>query len=259
MNKEKSQADNGKEAIVESIKLSAKNGTVANALANLIKEFAPMLARVVEAVRRMPEAMQKALICLANEGWYLDWKEMSLSEPAELAQMYLDGRSQEVDAQLVEHFTKRLPSIEQELIGLYPKRADIFRQAFDAHRQGMFYVSVPTFLAQSDGICEDVLQEQFFQKPRGAKHHFEKLSDLDPLTKAMLAPFLDKTAIRLSKEVRPLDFNKLNRHQVLHGESCDYGTEVKALQAISFVYYVAVTLDEVLERHRDFFFEGEGV
>lgn len=258
MAKKQSPAEHGyEEAVQSTTQLGALFGVGVNALANLIKEFAPMLVRVVEAVQNMPEAMQKSLICLANEGWYLDWKGMSLSEPTELAQMYLDGRNQEVDEQLVEHFTKRLLSIEQELICLYPKRAEIFRQAFQAHRQGMFYVSVPTFLAQADGICDEVLQEHFFQQPSGAKHQFKKLSDLDPLTNAMLAPFWDKTAIRLSKKVRPLDFNKLNRHQVLHGESYDYGTEVHALQAISFVYYMAVTLDEVIERHRDCLPEGE--
>lgn len=229
MTKEQSQAESDRVAVDQSItELGVLLGAEADVVANLIKEYAPMLARVIETARCMPEVMQKALICLANEGWYLDWKEMSFSAPAELAQMYFDGRKQEADARLVEHFSNRLQSIERELIGLYPKRAEIFRQAFDAHRQALFFVSVPTFLAQSDGICAEILREHFFQKPKGATHHFEKLSDaLNPLTKAMLAPFFDRTAIRLSQDLksgkgRPRDFDKLNRHQVLHGESCDY-------------------------------------
>ena len=38
--------------------------------------------------------------------------------------------------------------------------------------------------------------------------------------------------------------NVLNRHEVLHGESVDYGTEINSLKAISLLYYIASVLGE---------------
>ena len=38
--------------------------------------------------------------------------------------------------------------------------------------------------------------------------------------------------------------NVLNRHEVLHGESVDYGTEINSLKAMSLLYYIASVLGE---------------
>lgn len=220
------------------------------AVADAFQRATPGILSLIEAVKRMPDVLQAALIRLANEGWYLDWEGMSLQEPAELANAYLAGQRQEVEDRLVEHYRRRLPEIEEELVALVPTRAHIFRQAFDAHRQGLYYLTVPTLLAQADGVCLDLLGEHFFMRTPGKKgERFAKLADLEVLTKAMLAPFFSETSIRAGSKERSESFDKLNRHLVLHGESFDYGTEVRGLQAVAFLYYVAVTLGRVLDRH----------
>nr|WP_315231873.1 hypothetical protein [uncultured Albidiferax sp.] len=219
--------------------------------AEAFKRAAPGILSLIEAVNRMPDVLKDALVRLADEGWYMDWEAMSLQEPAELAQWYLAGQHQEVEDRLVEHYRRRLLEIEEELVTLIPTRAHIFRQVFVAHRQGLFYLTVPTLLAQADGVCVELLGEHYFMRPPGNKaERFAQLSDLEALTKALLAPFFTETSIRLGTKKRPEGFDKLNRHLVLHGESFDYGTEVRSLQAVAFLYYVAVTLARVLERHR---------
>ena len=129
-------------------------------------------------------------------------------------------------------------------------RAHVFRQVFIAHRKGLYYVTVPTLLAQADGVCLDLLGEHFFIKNRHkGRERFAKLADLEVLTKALLAPFFNDTNIRASSKERPKGFDGLNRHLVLHGESFDYGTEARSLQAVAFLYYVAVSLGRVLDSH----------
>ena len=153
------------------------------AVADAFQRAAPGILSLIEAVERMPDVLQAALIRLANEGWYLDWEGMSLQEPAELAEAYLAGRRQEVEDRLVEHYRRRLPEIEEELVALVPARAHIFRQAFDAHRQGLYYVTVPTLLAQADGVCLERLGEHFFMRAPGRKgERFAKLAYLLVLT-----------------------------------------------------------------------------
>lgn len=237
---------------VESLILFGKRvGQFIQAATEALRRFGPDILSLAVAIKQMPDAMQVALIRLADEGWYLDWTGMSLQEPVELAEAYEAGRRDEVDGQLVEHYRRRLPEIEVELVELIPSRAHIFKQAFDAHRQGLYYVAVPTLLAQADGVCLELLDEHFFMRTPGKKgERFAELANSDLLTKALLAPFFSETSIRISFNRRGPDFDKLNRHLVLHGESFDYGTEVRSLQAISLLYYLTMTLRRVLERRR---------
>ena len=46
-----------------------------------------------------------------------------------------------------------------------------------------------------------------------------------------------------SESAREETFNELNRHQVLHGEVTDYGTEQNSLKMISFLSYLCGVLD----------------
>ncbi len=55
----------------------------------------------------------------------------------------------------------------------------------------------------------------------------------------MLSALKEHLPITKSAYEREAGFNQLNRHQVVHGESLDYGTETNSLKAISFLFYIA--------------------
>jgi hypothetical protein len=66
---------------------------------------------------------------------------------------------------------------------------------------------------------------------------------------------LHETDFMKSAEARQLaaqasgeSFTALNRHQVMHGESSDYGTEINSLKAFSFLVCVGAHLPAVLDR-----------
>lgn len=42
-------------------------------------------------------------------------------------------------------------------------------------------------------------------------------------------------------------FDALNRHQVMHGEVSDYGTEINSMKAFSFLLFVALHVPDILE------------
>ena len=58
----------------------------------------------------------------------------------------------------------------------------------------------------------------------------------------VLALALDIWPLRLSSKRRPEGFKEFNRHQVLHGEVTDYGTEENSLKAVAFLNYCASRL-----------------
>jgi hypothetical protein len=55
-------------------------------------------------------------------------------------------------------------------------------------------------------------------------------------------------ARQLAEEASGEAFTALNRHQVMHGESWNYGTEVNSLKAFSFLVHIGSHLPVVLER-----------
>lgn len=228
--------------------LSQKAADIKSKVQKAMDEGAQLIAQFREAALKYPPIMKSSLITLADEGWYLDWTGMALNDPIDLAELCSEGKHTEAEAWLVEHYTGRLPEIEAELRKLFPNRAHILDQAFSAHRQGNFYLSVPAFLAQADGIYFEFHGENFFMT-RDAKGKFSaETKDHDELFKALTAPFSNTTSIRKTGKERGADFIYLNRHVVMHGESLDYGTEVKSLQAVSLLYYVALSFSRIMKR-----------
>ena len=50
--------------------------------------------------------------------------------------------------------------------------------------------------------------------------------------------------LALSSKDRSPEFSELNRHQVLHGEVTEYGTEENSLKAVAFLNFCALVLPD---------------
>ena len=59
---------------------------------------------------------------------------------------------------------------------------------------------------------------------------------------SLLSPLTETLPINASEYERQEDFEGLNRHIIMHGESLDYGTEVNGLKAISLINYISQVL-----------------
>jgi len=59
-----------------------------------------------------------------------------------------------------------------------------------------------------------------------------------------------ESARRIAAQTTGGTFTALNRHQVMHGESWDYGSEINSLKAFSFLAFVGTHLVAVLEQER---------
>lgn len=198
-----------------------------------------------EELQKLPQRTRNALMILGTHGWYLDL-EMPLTGLWVLEKAIADGAADEAEQSLVEYFRERAPEIEKSLIKNFPHRAKIFCSAFKAHYRGEYDLSVPVFLAQADGICQELIGMQLFRKinnvPAAAKY-VETLA-VDTFRAAMLHPLSVTLPISASKHERDDTFIRLNRHQVLHGESTGYGTELNSLKGISLLNYIAQVLSD---------------
>jgi len=207
--------------------------------------ISPALKDFFENFRLLPEHTQVALLTLGNHGWFFDL-EMPLPFLWELENALNEGDINEAEAALIDYFRENLETIENRFATKFPHRAKIINSAFSAHKRGEYELSIPIFLAQTDGICYEVVNQHLFMRVRGEKKpstaiYVDSIAS-DTFRHALLSPLSQPLPISASKNERDETFNELNRHQVMHGESLDYGTEVNGLKSISLLNYVAQVL-----------------
>jgi hypothetical protein len=225
---------------------------LAEELGRTIERFSinPFFKGLQRSFEELPPQTKESLILLGKHGWYLDL-EMPISYLFELRITIEKGDVIEAEKILVKNFEKRLDEIEEFIVNRFPSRKKLINAAFKAHRHQEFELSIPVLLAQSDGICKEVINKYFFmkqnQKPQTAIYveHFVS----NAYQKALLTPFTCTLPINMSKGERNEDFNDFNRHMVLHGESLDYGTKNNSLKAISLINYVTQVLKIECNEH----------
>lgn len=204
----------------------------------------PAFEELQRSFRELPPKIQEALLLLAQHGWYLDFN-MPLPSLWDIKEAISSGEIDEVEEALVEYFESQLDEIENSFSAQFPHRSHIIASAFKAHRNGEYFLSIPVLLAQTDGICKEVVDQYLFmkkdKKPRTAIY-VEQIA-ADTYKAALLSPLAASTPIGASEHEREQGFNLLNRHMVLHGESLDYGSKVNSLKAISLVNYVSQALE----------------
>lgn len=135
-------------------------------------------------------------------------------------------------------FRRDANKIRRTLAEQFPHRKPVLHEAFDAHQHGRYYSSVVLFLTQADGICQDAISKNVCSRATIASA--DNLADKVPegiLRELFKGLMWEGWPLALSGNNRPTGFSELNRHQVLHGESTDYGTEENSLKAMSFLNF----------------------
>jgi hypothetical protein len=224
--------------------LSAYTNQIEQYQKSLIGIISPAFEEIRRSFRELPPKMQGALMLLAQHGWFWDLN-IALPSLWKISKAIVSGEINKAEKTLVEYFEGQVEEIEKTISTRFPRRAHIISAAINAHRRGEYYLSIPVFLAQTDGICKDVVGQYFFmkkdKKPRTAIY-VEQVA-ADTLRAALLSPLAASTPIAASEYERDECFNLLNRHMVLHGDSLDYGTKVNSLKTISLINYVSQALE----------------
>jgi hypothetical protein len=215
---------------------------------NYQKSIQEQIGHVFEGLQRtfrdLSPRVQEALILLGEHGWYFDM-DMPIPNLWELKEMLTEGEVTQVEELLCAYYEAKIDEIEESIVEKYPNRQKPIKAAFSAHRRQEYLLSIPVLLAQADGICKEVINENYFRRtrpglPRTA-YYVEKIAS-DTFTAALLSPLAQNFPIMANENERSESFSELNRHMVLHGESLDYGTKINSLKAISLINYIAHVL-----------------
>lgn len=210
--------------------------------------IAPHLIEFALAVQELPDKTRNELSVLANKGWYVD-PEMPCTAIGEIAELFLNGNEAEAHSRLEAYYIATCSIVEERLKVQFPARHQILSEAFEAHRNSKYSLSVPVFLAQADGICVDLLGVQLYSKRDGGTKTAvqDAISEtvLGSNTWAYLSPLTKPFPISFGPAQR--DEQDLNRHAVFHGESVNYNSMRNSCKAISLLAFTAWTLSDLNE------------
>ena len=201
--------------------------------------------RIREAVNKLPDKVRIASKKLAEKGWFL-----SVDLPIRVYHDLAISVNNVTESNLIVYYQAKTDQILADLETAFPERSHLFHSAFEAHKQKNYNASIPLFLAQSEGVCVDMLGEKLYSKRNGAprtKSVIENRIKNAPsggIIEAFVEPLLSGSALSLGttemehKRKQHSDYNVLNRHEIMHGSDKNYGSEINSLRAISLLDYL---------------------
>lgn len=220
------------------------------------QQLVPFLSAAVDAYRERLAtypALGPKIEYLAAEGWFLNVLSLDLHELDALATSGLDG--DELGAYAENLYRTRFNELAAGIYREFPDRKPVIEQAVEAHQAEKYALSVPVFFAQADGVCWAKARKYLFLGGRDdaanvaghAKERVALLSEkeglFDLLEVVMWSPLTNRRPVALTKGAREkIGYTGLNRHEVMHGDSSDYGTQTNSLKAFSMLCHVAALL-----------------
>jgi hypothetical protein len=218
--------------------------------------------RRLDEVEELPTKSKKAMDLASSKGWFFGWHESSLQELMALVEK-LEGIEEPcIDEFMRQYYRDNLQLLTDKLVERRPNRASVIKAAVRAHGTlgtDGYFLSIPVFIAQADGLLAEIASEITGKKSAtintSSRALTEKLGkdqeSLDLIHPIPIMSKLDfmKSACEREKAAQASgeSFTALNRHQVMHGESWDYGTEINSLKTFSFLAFVGLHLPMILE------------
>ena len=202
---------------------------------NPVYKYLETFKEIGELLKDYTENIPRDLLLIAHYGWFIEIDDMNLPN--------------EANEILVNYYKSNLDRIFEELIDRHDNRKEIFIQILNSFKSENYNVLIPCALSQVDGICFDFTKKKFFIKEKATNFLPQVTSELEKsagyFTDLYLTPIQNKTPI-MAQEKDIIEFPcHLNRHEILHGISTDYGTEINSLKVISLLKYLSDLLCEI--------------
>ncbi|WP_191832961.1 hypothetical protein [Pseudomonas fluorescens] len=211
----------------------------------------------------LPAQSKIAMGVAADKGWFFGWST-ALEDLMPLIERITSIPEEEIDQCMIDYYRLNFDDFSQRLQKNNSARATAIAAAARAHTEfGVdgFFLSTPVFIAQADGWLSEIIGAE---SPLGMKRPAKG----EPKDRSTTAGYLLKQRFESDQESLDLlhpvftlhdsDFLKssearsqsgaftaLNRHQVMHGECSDYGTEANSLKAFSFLVFVGLHLQSI--------------
>lgn len=219
-------------------------------IADSIQEKRLFVKRFIEDNKKIAHLYEDSIRkYFAERSWYIAGSLYG-NQYAWLEKAIKENRDSEVEEFLQSHVRSHINEIQHEACEKWPNRASIINDAFDAHIKTTYTLSVPVLLAQADGICHEIFEAFLFTNHSGkVNEKINNLVQLDipftPLARSFLGLLIEVSGLRMDTRQRDeragagVSISPLNRHGVLHGIDCDYGSESNSLRSIALLSFLS--------------------
>lgn len=207
------------------------------------KKFDRFFFNLQKIIENLPEFTKKIHTRLATRGWFL----VGEFEAEKLFHI-LNVNDDELDSIMTEFTNDNLESIVFKIINEFPLRKHIIEQTIEAHKKGLYSLSVPVLLIQADGISSEILNGSFFSKkdnkPKTSESKYTVISDSIDQSSAeyncRLLPLDILTSLnRNTYDMEEFEEGILNRHNVIHGHDIAYNNLINSSKGIVLLDYLA--------------------
>jgi len=173
---------------------------------------------------------------MALQGWFLTG-EMIPADFLRLKESLEKEKIEEINREMIETVDYIFDNQCSNLLNQHQDRGKALEQAFQAHREEKYYLSIPVFYAQAEGIWNEKFSSNFFGNPPPSQSIIENL-------KKQYSERLDILIAAATYEISPVGIGKakkfksaenLSRHNIMHGSSYSYGTRLNSYKAFSLL------------------------
>lgn len=211
----------------------------------------PLIVQLRANTQQLPDRIITFQRTLAERGWYI-LPEMPVTSLFDLADDFAKGRTDVVDNRMGQMVERCMNKLEAQLSSDFPTRAELFKEAFQAHNDSRYASAVTLLLTQVDGICAELFGVVFFSVERGTsdprtRRLVEEL-ELDVFEHAILEPLMTRGGVSARDNELDLYPESLHRHQILHGKDTAYANKMNSLKAISLVGYIGGLAKHTIDR-----------
>lgn len=177
--------------------------------------------------------LKKAIVNISKFGWYINY-ETTPRDVFKAEQLTAD--EEQLNNLMCEVINYDYMHLKSSILNRHQERIHPLTSAFKAHETGEYYLSIPVFLSQIDGIIHDALNKHFFIKSDNVKKWAQQ-KEKDGISKMMFAALNEITIFQSSS--LPHDRNSISRHAILHGGNVTYGNELNSFKVLSLLFYLS--------------------
>ncbi len=223
-------------------------------------EFREQLRQIQEGAKRLKEITPRFKAIMLEIG-FPPHSSILMFHINDIVQIY-DNRGVEYTKRLIERYMTLFVYREEEIRGMQEtwqkakwleKRIEVINCVIDGHLKGYYQLTVPTLLAQIEGILVDGILTLDEIKPNDKIGYGKQKNFLTQviLGETGVLSFDEQieefyTTIILANFERGKEINSdLSRHAILHGEDTNYGTKLNSLKTILIFNYFFEKLDEL--------------
>lgn len=218
---------------------------------NLFLEHLETFKEIGERLKEYTKKTPGYFLLIAKHGWFVDL-DSELNFASRVAHRLQEEKVDTANELLIEYYKTNFGRVFETLIKRHYSRKEILESIRKSYEEGNHILLIPTVLTQVDGICFDFTKKKFFIKEKKKeKYKFlpEVIVELEKsagnFLELFLSPLQNQTPIMARQQDLDTFPCKLNRHEILHGISTDYGTEINSLKVISLLKYVSDLLTDL--------------